>query len=145
MTMIMRHWVLVSAFLIGIAACQKPEEIEFSNGGETPATRSITQNISPVFDWWDTTSVALPGVDIPVTLPWYNGSSTQIPYYMLDDYKPEDGWEMVYNYCIDTPPGEEGKYYLMFYNKFTGVLRVFYYNNHDVAAANITLAVETVY
>ncbi len=101
-------------------------------------TRSITPNVSPVFDWWDTTSVSLPGVDIPVTLPWYNGSSTQIPYYMLDDYKPEDGWEMVYNYCLDTPPGEINKNYIIFYNKFRGILRVYYYNNNDVIAANKT-------
>ena len=136
---IMRRWILAIVILIGIAACQKPEEITFSDEGGTPLTRSITPGVSPVFDWWDTTTISLSGINNPVTLPWYNGASTQIPYYMLDDYKPEDGWEMVYNYCIDTPPGEEGKYYLLFYNKFTGILRVFYYNNHDVTAANTTL------
>ena len=135
---IMKHGILIAVFFIGFAACQKQEEILFSNGGGTPTTRSITQNVSPVFDWWDTTSVALPGVGIPVTLPWYNGSSTQIPYYMLDDYKPEDGWEMVYNYCLDTPPGEINKNYIIFYNKFRGILRVYYYNNNDVIAANQT-------
>lgn len=138
MIRIMKHWILIAAFFIGFIGCQKPKEIIYSDGGGTPTTRSITQNVSPVFDWWDTTSVALPGVDIPVTLPWYNGSSTQIPYYMLDDYKPEDGWEMVYNYCIDTPPGEINKNYIIFYNKFRGILRVYYYNNNDVIAANQT-------
>lgn len=135
----MKRFVLLLTLVVEVAACQKPEEIMFSDGGGTPTTRSITPNVSPVFDWWDTTSIALPGVEVPVTLPWYNGTSTQIPYFLLDDYKPEDGWEMVYNYCINTPPGEIGKYYLMFYNKFTGILRVFYYNNHDVTAANTTL------
>ena len=134
----MKRFVLLLIVIAGISACQKPEEIMFSDGS-TLTTRSITPNVSPVFDWWDTTSISLLGINSPVTLPWYNGTSTQIPYYLLDDYKPEDGWEMVYNYCIDTPPGEEGKYYLMFYNKFTGILRVFYYNNHDVTAANTTL------
>ncbi len=124
--------------LIGIAACQKPEKLIYSNESGMPLTRSITPTVSPLFDWWDTTSVALPGVEVPVTLPWYNGTSTQIPYFLLDDYKPEDGWEMVYNYCINTPPGEVGKYYLIFYNKFTGVLRTFYYNNYDIAIADTT-------
>lgn len=98
--------------LIGIAACQKPEKLIYSDESGMPLTRSITPTVSPVFDWWDTTSISLLGINSPVTLPWYNGASTQIPNYMLDNYKPEDGWKMIYNYCIDTPPGEEGKYYL---------------------------------
>lgn len=125
--------------LIGIAACQKPEKLIYSDESGMPLTRSITPTVSPVFDWWDTTSISLLGINSPVTLPWYNGASTQIPNYMLDNYKPEDGWKMIYNYCIDTPPGEEGKYYLMFYNKFTGILRTFYYNNYNVTTANTTL------
>ena len=131
--------LILLAVIVGMIACQKSEEIVLFDEAGMPTTRSITQNVSPVFDWWDTTSISLLGINSPVTLPWYNGASAQIPYYMLEDYKPEDGWEMVYNYCIDTPPGEEGKYYLMFYNKFTGILRVFYYNNHDVTTANTTL------
>ena len=114
--------------LIGIAACQKPEKLIYSDESGMPLTRSITPTVSPVFDWWDTTSISLLGINSPVTLPWYNGASTQIPNYMLDNYKPEDGWKMIYNYCIDTPPGEEGKYYLMFYTSnpqpigFSGIL-----------------------
>lgn len=111
-------------------------EKEASNNGLL--TRSITPYVSPVFDWWDTTSISLPGISNPVTLPWYSGASTQIPYYLLADYKPEDGWEMIYNYCIDTPPGEVNKSYIIFYDKFTGILRVFYYNNNDVVTANTT-------
>ena len=94
--------------------------------------------ISPVFEWWDTTSISLLGINSPVTLPWYNGASTQIPSYMLHNYRPEDGWEMVYNYCINTSPGEIGKNYIIFYNKLTGILRVFYYNNNNVTSASTT-------
>ena len=101
-------------------------------------TRSVTPIISPVFDWTNTTNIALLGLNNPVVLPWYNGANTQIPYYMLGDYKLEDGWEMVYNYCIDTPPGEINKSYLIFYNKFTGILRVFYYNSSPVVPASAT-------
>lgn len=36
------------------------------------------------------------------------------------------------------PPGEENKSYLVFYNKLTGILRVFYYNNNDVIPADAT-------
>ncbi|MBS7155215.1 MAG: hypothetical protein ACLTZT_04135 [Butyricimonas faecalis] len=101
-------------------------------------SRSISPMISPVFEWWDTTSISLLGINSPVTLPWYNGASTQIPSYMLHNYRPEDGWEMVYNYCINTSPGEIGKNYIIFYNKLTGILRVFYYNNNNVTSASTT-------
>lgn len=101
-------------------------------------SRSITPITSPVFKWWDTTNISLLGINTPVTLPWYNGASTQIPSYMLHDYRPEDGWEMVYNYCINISPGEIGKNYIIFYNKFTGILRTFYYNNYDVTIASTT-------
>ena len=43
---IMRRWILAIVILIGIAACQKPEEITFSDEGGTPTTRSITPNVS---------------------------------------------------------------------------------------------------
>ena len=126
--------------LFTLFACSKEELImEEEIFGEELRTRSITPMTSPLFDWWDTTSISLQGIASPVTLPWYNGASTHIPAYILDDYKPEDGWEMVYNYCIDTPPGEIGKNYLIFYNKFTGILRIFYYNNNDVLPTTQTL------
>lgn len=88
-----------------LCSCQDSLDEIIVNEKNSVLTRSITPTTSPVFEWWDTTSLALPGLSIPVTLPWYNGASTQIPSYMLTDYKPEDGWEMVYNYCISTPPG----------------------------------------
>lgn len=117
-------------------ACQENEEIILSE--RLLDTRSITTMTSPVFDWWDTTSVSLPGLANPVVLPWYNGANTQIPYYLLEEYEPKDGWEMVYNYCINYLPGELNKNYLIFYNKFTGILRIFYYNNNQIAPSSVS-------
>ena len=69
------------------------------------------------------------------------GVSTEsnIPDYIIRDYKKADGWEMVYNFCNDPVLAKKGKYYLMFYNKLTGILRVFYYNIYNVTTANTTL------
>lgn len=120
-------WIVFLSILL--AACEElSEEISIDDKiiARDLYTRAIVPMTSPVFDWADTTNISLLGLNSPVILPWYNGANTQIPYYMLEDYKPEDGWEMVYNYCIDTPPGEINKSYLIFYNKFTGILRVFY-------------------
>lgn len=47
---IMRRWILAIVILIGIAACQKPEEIAYVDEGGTPLTRAITPTVSPVFD-----------------------------------------------------------------------------------------------
>lgn len=132
-------WIVFLSIVL--ASCEKlSEEISIDDKIITSGlyTRAIVPMTSSVFDWADTTNISLLGLNSPVILPWYNGANTQIPYYMLEDYKLEDGWEMVYNYCIDTPPGEINKSYLIFYNKFTGILRVFYYNSSPVVPASAT-------
>ena len=45
---------------------------------------------------------------------------------------------MLYNFCSPSDYAEVGKYYLVFYNIFTGVLRTFYYNPYDVTDASTT-------
>lgn len=132
----MKKYIYFLLCTLGIAACQKTEEFISTEG--MVMTRSITPSVSPIFDWWDTTNISLLGMTTPVVLPWYNGANTQIPYYLLEDYQPTDGWEMVYNYCIDGIPGEASKNYLIFYNKFTGILRIFYHNNNQVVPATIS-------
>lgn len=101
-------------------------------------TRSVSQNVSSVFDWESITSIILPEYGNTI-LPWYNATESNIPYYIIKDYKKADGWEMVYNFCNDPVLAKKGKYYLMFYNKLTGILRVFYYNIYNVTSANTTL------
>ena len=103
-----------------------------------PLTRSITPQVSKVFNWEDTTSVMLLGHGL-VTLPWYSGASTSVPDYILKDYKSADGWTMVYNFCSDPVSAQVGAYYLMFYNYFTGVFRVFFYNINNTTTAGTTL------
>ena len=49
-----------------------------------------------------------------------------MPFYILNDYKKEDGWDLVYNFCSDNIANQEGgKNFLIFYNILTGKLRVF--------------------
>lgn len=63
-----------------------------------------------------------------VNVPW-NPKSTHssVPHDILEDIKFEDGWDLIY-YLI----GENGDYqgndpYLVFHNRYTGILKVFYY------------------
>lgn len=106
-------------------------------GENLVVTRAIIQTISPVFDWEDNTSIALFGYR-NVILPWYNAADANIPSEILEDYKKEDGWELVYNLCTESAAATYGKYYLIFYNKLRGILRVFYYDIYDVTTANTT-------
>ncbi len=103
-----------------------------------PPTRAVQAEASPVFEWENTTNIKLEGLETPVTLPWYSGASTNIPSEILDSYKATDGWRMVYNFCSQSNYTEKGKYYLLFYNIFSGTLRTFYYNPYDVNEATQT-------
>lgn len=47
------------------------------------------------------------------------------------DIKKEDGWVF-----LSTPNKDIGSDYLIFYNKYTGILKVFYYNQNSFLSNN---------
>lgn len=100
-------------------------------------TRSITPTTSPWFDWEDTVSITSP-FDGNIILPWYNMASVQLPDFVLKDYKKEDGWVLVYNTISQSPVAASGKNYLIFYNRFTGILRTYYNHTNSVGTATTT-------
>lgn len=100
------------------------------------SSESLRQNVS--FDWENINKISLFNFSQEVILPWYNGAEAQIPYYITSDYQKKNGWMMVYNFCTDPEEYQEGKYYLMFYNKLTGLLRVFYYLKERPQAGSVT-------
>ena len=61
-----------------------------------------------------------------VNLPWYEGTKqTNLPEGFCDDVTPEMGWEWVANYCGSRSVVNNNFFAL--YNKYTGILRFFYY------------------
>ena len=61
-----------------------------------------------------------------VNLPWYEGTKqTNLPEGFCDDITPEMGWEWVANYCGNRSVVNNNFFAL--YNKYTGILRFFYY------------------
>ncbi len=70
-----------------------------------------------------------------VALPWAskvdNSLSVQshIPSALVDQTTPENGWEMVLNYCGYNQ--DEDANLIFFYNKYTGMMRVMYYIPDD--------------
>ena len=65
-------------------------------------------------------------------------TSVQLPDFILKDYKKEDGWVLIYNTITSSPIVETSKNYLMFYNKFTGILRVYYNHTNNVGTITTT-------
>jgi len=88
---------------------------------------------TPSFDWENDTSITITNGQT-VTLPWQPGAATNIPDYILSDYKKIDGWQLLYNFCPENI--DEGKNYMIFYNIFTGTIRTYYYLANDVTAGN---------
>lgn len=126
-------------FLIGgclLASCS--DDVAYENMDALPPTRSVTATMSPLFNWEDNSNIQLAGISTPVTLPWYTGASTNIPDELLQTYTSKDGWKMLYNFCSPSDYAEVGKYYFVFYNIFTGILRTFYYNPYSVTDATTT-------
>lgn len=61
-----------------------------------------------------------------VYTPWSpEFSSTTMPLDICQNIRKKDGWEMAFN-CLNNPKGRDLNYFGL-YNKYTGVLRVFYY------------------
>lgn len=113
------------------------EDIEKTSSQEQiyneDSSLSLILKSSEYFDWEGSHTIVL-GNGKEVTLPWYSGAVTNIPYYILQDFKNEDGWELLYNFCTQTI--DLGKNYLVFYNVFTGVVRTYYYLDDQVTSGN---------
>ena len=61
-----------------------------------------------------------------VTLPWAKSDKQiNIPQNVIDDLKPENGWEMVLNRCGYSLINNEN--FIFFYNKYMGTMRILYY------------------
>lgn len=60
-----------------------------------------------------------------VNLPWADQASTTIPRNIRIDVKKADGWEMAF--CSLNKIGLRDCNYFMLYNRYLGILRVFYY------------------
>lgn len=70
-----------------------------------------------------------------VNLPWYKGDKlTNLPDGFCDDVTPEMGWEWVINRCGNR--SIVGNNFFAVYNKYTGILRFFYYLPQGFSTGN---------
>lgn len=85
----------------------------------------------PPLDWEGANNDFMPtppGAAI-ITSPWGSGASKQYAREMTNDYKSADGWALVYNSFTATTKPE--RYYFILYNKYRGLLRMYYYISPD--------------
>lgn len=124
--------------LLVMLSCTNENDLDFTQLSITnnPQTR-VVSTTSAVFDWEEISRITLFG-NYPVTLPWYSGASATIPQCIKNDYKASDGWKLLYNYCTDPQVMENGKFYLIFYNIFSGRLRGFFYNVNNITGSQTT-------
>ena len=70
-----------------------------------------------------------------VALPWYQGDKlTNLPDGFCDDITPEMGWEWVLNRCGSRSIVSNN--FFAVYNKYTGILRFFYYMPQSTNTGN---------
>lgn len=96
-------------------------------------------------EWWKqkqilyTTTVRVNGKNVEtseyIALPWADASSSNIPDILFqgEGLSANAGWRMAYNLFTASTNGNKNSYpYFALYNKFTGTLRVFYYQKAGV-------------
>ncbi len=93
-----------------------------------------TSNPNLLTDWENQTYVLLSTGDKEY-LPWIHNNTGSIPPEIARDIKKEDGWEMIFHTFTGVNENLH-KNYMFFYNHLTGVLKVFYYSDIEVASNN---------
>lgn len=85
-------------------------------------------------EWESWSEIKIPNISKKVHVPWNNAySMSNIPDDVRKDIKAEDGWILLRNTTIENKSLYN---YLIFYNRFTGILKGFYYLEEATAGNN---------
>ena len=132
----MKKHFIVSA-LLGLSLCIscKDEQIQqecvvdaaiTENDGEVAYPKRMktrSQSIEQDWEKWETVALATGDV---VDVPWNKKSTSgAIPYDIRNDIEAKNGWDLIAHTVNGY--GSFNKNYLIFHNKYTGILKVFYY------------------
>ncbi|WP_295769110.1 hypothetical protein [uncultured Mucilaginibacter sp.] len=98
-----------------------------SSSKQVQAINTIT-GANTCFDWEANPYINFTNFPQQV-LPWYSSTAATLPEFVMTDYKREDGWELIYNFLSQSTNEQN---YVIYYNKFTGLMRTFYYLKSSV-------------
>lgn len=125
-----RNYLLITAlFLFCLLSCAKEENMA---AVETDLEIS-TKSLHPTGfenNWQNETKITLTNGK-SVELPWVRTASGSIPWEIAEDIKKENGWIFA-----STQNKDYGSDYLIFYNRFTGIVKIFYYYNGGTLTNN---------
>lgn len=122
---------------------------ELCTGGASAVTFNINDaDFTPdtwrdqeaIYIWDGTTKITGANLKDPdtytvVNMPWYQGDKlTNLPDGFCDDITPGNGWEWVLNRCGSTVTPNNN--FFAVYNKYSGILRIFYYLPHGFNTGN---------
>lgn len=122
--LIIKSFVLffASTFILFVNSCTDTDLVTEKEGvivvGSTRTT--IPQNIPFIWDDINNPRINIDGAQI--ILPFYSGAPGQLlPPHVVNDYKREDGWVMVYNLITDPYLYQPYRNIFMLYNKFHAI------------------------
>ncbi len=104
------------------------ENSSLSKGTKALVPLVVSKSNPDLFEMWDSITTVKLNRGGVVDVPWafVLGNSMNIPDDFRMDVKREDGWEMLYHTLIDEDLAEPN--YILFYNRKTCVLKVFYFS-----------------
>ena len=137
----MRHILFLFSAIFLFIACGSSDLEEYSSlSGEvqsvlTPGVvyplRNSSRAGSQGTGFWESWEhVKLPSGKPAVYTPWNKQNASVIPQDIREDIKYSNGWRLI-AYTVGGPneevKGDDFLNYMLFYNKYTGILKVFYY------------------
>ncbi len=121
----MKHVSILFILLCGFVNYSCTDENQNNLLDLEAGTSTTTRSLHPSGfeqDWENRTTIQLTD-NRTYDLPWVEYAPTSIISETRMDIKKQDGWTF-----LSTPSKDNGSDYLIFYNKYTGILKVFYYN-----------------
>ena len=140
----MKKVIYLNVFCFLLAAL-----ISCSNGSDasTAVPMEIHSESTSFLDNWETMEFLYINdggkMNTKIDAPWNTeAASTLMSDNVRMDVKKEDGWEVAFNFM--NKDGRPDFNYLGLYNKYTGVLRIFYYYNKEVTTTATDFSFEVI-
>jgi hypothetical protein len=144
--------LLLAVILLQLSSCDNeivaPESNEDSRAINSETTKVPNGRIdtNPLF--WDVGEINHDIMPTPsgtlILTPWASGASRQISPDIIDDYRKSEGWVLLFNTFNSTTLPEH--YFFILYNKYRGLIRMYYYipsNANFINSANIVHTIKT--
>ena len=121
-----RYLIVIASFPLFLFSCTK-------DLGDSITSNSKTKDgISPFMFDWSSPSVnwmPTPPGQSQISLPWIGQGSIALEYGLdvVNDHNPADGWQLLYSTFDPNASGPLVNPYIMLYNKYRGLLRIYQY------------------